>query len=118
MARSRCAAWAAFACCRSLDATSRRQRLTRKDQLVIQQRWVNVHRARDRHSLDGLAIGLGQVAITAAITAIALQAFLAAQLGPAIGARIGRRRRGRAEQVAGIARILLGAYLTAEPPGQ
>jgi hypothetical protein len=105
---------AAFACCRSLDATSRRQRLTRKDQLVNQQRRVSAHRARDRHSLDGLAIGVAQ----AAITAIVLQAFLAAQLGPAIGARIGKRWRGRAEQAAGIDRILLGANLMAERPGQ
>jgi putative Mn2+ efflux pump MntP len=83
---------------------------------------VSAHRARDRHSLDGLAIGLAQVAITAVITAIALQAFLAAQpgprLGPAIGARIGNRWGGRAEQVAGIDRILLGAYLMAERPGR
>ena len=43
--------------------------------------------------------------------AIALQAFIAAQLGLAIGAKIGERWRERAEQVAGIALILLGAYL-------
>jgi putative Mn2+ efflux pump MntP len=38
----------------------------------------------------------------------------AAQLGLAIGARIGERWRERAEQVAGTALILLGAYLIAE----
>ena len=44
----------------------------------------------------------------------ALQAFLAAQLALAIGARIGERWRSRAEQVAGAALILLGAYLITE----
>ena len=46
--------------------------------------------------------------------AIALQAFIAAQLGLAIGAKIGERWRERAGQVAGIALILLGAYLITE----
>jgi putative Mn2+ efflux pump MntP len=69
-------------------------------------------------SLDELAIGftigLAHLPVTAVIIAIALQAFLAAQLGLTIGARIGERWRERAEQVAGIALILLGAYLIAE----
>jgi putative Mn2+ efflux pump MntP len=69
-------------------------------------------------SLDELAIGftigLAHLPVTAVVIAIALQAFLAAQLGLAIGARIGERWRERAEQVAGIALILLGAYLIAE----
>ena len=43
----------------------------------------------------------GQAA--AVIVAIAFQAFLAAQLGLALGARIGERWRERAGQVAGIA---------------
>ena len=54
----------------------------------------------------------GQAA--AVIVAIAFQAFLAAQLGLGLGARIGERWRERAEQVAGIALILLGVYLIAE----
>jgi manganese efflux pump family protein len=66
-------------------------------------------------SLDELAIGftigLAHLRVTALIVAIALQACLAAQLGLALGARIGERWRERAEQVAGIALILLGAYL-------
>jgi manganese efflux pump family protein len=66
-------------------------------------------------SLDELAIGftigLAHLPVTAVIVAIALEAFLAAQLGLAIGARISERWRERAEQVAGIALILLGAYL-------
>jgi manganese efflux pump family protein len=69
-------------------------------------------------SLDELAIGftigLAHLPVIAVIVAIALQAFIAAQLGLAIGARIGERWRERAEQVAGIALILLGAYLVAE----
>jgi len=69
-------------------------------------------------SLDELAIGftigLAHLPVTAVIVAIALQAFIAAQLGLALGAKIGERWRERAEQVAGIALILLGAYLIAE----
>ncbi len=59
----------------------------------------------------GFSIGLAHLPVTAVIVAIALQAFIAAQLGLALGARIGERWRERAEQVAGIALILLGAYL-------
>jgi putative Mn2+ efflux pump MntP len=69
-------------------------------------------------SLDELAIGftigLARLPVTAVIVAIALQAFLAAQLGLAVGAKIGERWRERAEQAAGIALILLGAYLVTE----
>jgi manganese efflux pump family protein len=68
-------------------------------------------------SLDELAIGftIGLAHLpVAVIVAIALQAFIAAQLGLAIGAKIGERWRERAEQVAGIALILLGAYLITE----
>ena len=69
-------------------------------------------------SLDELAIGftigLAQVPVTAIVVAIALQALLAAQLGLAIGAKISERWRERAERVAGIALILLGAYLITE----
>jgi manganese efflux pump family protein len=69
-------------------------------------------------SLDELAIGftigLAHLPVSAVVVAIALQAFVAAQLGLAIGARIGERWRERAEQLAGIALILLGAYLIIE----
>ncbi len=68
-------------------------------------------------SLDELAIGftigLAHLHVTAVIIAIALQAFIAAQLGLAIGARISERWRERAEQGAAIALILLGTYLIA-----
>lgn len=62
----------------------------------------------------GITIGLAHLPITAVIVAIALQAFIAAQLGLAVGARIGERWRERAEQIAGIALILLGVYLIIE----
>ncbi len=62
----------------------------------------------------GFSIGLTHLPVTAVIIAIAVQAFLAAQLGLAIGARIGEHWRERAEQAAGIVLILLGAYLITE----
>ena len=62
----------------------------------------------------GFSIGLAHLPVAAVIVAIALQALVAAQLGLAIGARIGERWRERAEQVAGIALILLGGYLITE----
>ena len=69
-------------------------------------------------SLDELAIGftigLARLPVTAVIAGIALQAFLAAQLGLALGAMVGERWRERAEQVAGIALVLLGAWLIAQ----
>jgi putative Mn2+ efflux pump MntP len=69
-------------------------------------------------SLDELAIGfsvgLVRLPVSAVVAALALQAFVAAQLGLAIGAKIAERWRERAEQVAGIALILLGGYLVAE----
>src|SRR6202035_4563729 len=49
----------------------------------------------------GFSISLAHLPVTAVIVAIALQAFVAAQLGLAIGAKIGERWRERAEQVAG-----------------
>ena len=69
-------------------------------------------------SLDELAIGftigLAHLPVTVVIVAIAGQAFAAAQLGLALGARIGERWRERAERIAGIALVLLGAYLITE----
>jgi putative Mn2+ efflux pump MntP len=73
-------------------------------------------------SLDELAIGftigLAHLPASIVVVAIALQAFIAAQLGLAIGAKIGERWRERAELVAGIALILLGVYLIAEQLAQ
>jgi putative Mn2+ efflux pump MntP len=61
----------------------------------------------------GVTIGLARLPLSAVIVAIAVQALVAAQLGLAIGARIGERWRERAERLAGAALILLGAYLIA-----
>jgi manganese efflux pump family protein len=69
-------------------------------------------------SLDELAIGfsmgLTRLPVVIVIAAIALQAFVAAQLGLATGAKIAERWRERAERLAGIALILLGVYLITE----
>ena len=62
----------------------------------------------------GFSIGLASLPVITVLAAIGLQAFAAAELGLAIGARIGERWRDRAERVAGITLILLGAYLIAE----
>ncbi len=62
----------------------------------------------------GFSIGLVRLPVSTVIAVIALQAFVAAQLGLAIGAKIAERWRERAERVAGIALILLGAYLIAQ----
>ena len=62
----------------------------------------------------GFSIGLVGLPVIAVVAAIALQAFLAAQLGLALGARIGERWRERAERLAGAALVLLGAYLITE----
>jgi manganese efflux pump family protein len=62
----------------------------------------------------GFSIGLTRLPVIIVIIAIAAQAFLAAQLGLAIGARIAERWRERAERLAGIALILLGIYLIVE----
>jgi putative Mn2+ efflux pump MntP len=62
----------------------------------------------------GFSIGLTRLPVIIVIIAIAAQAFLAAQLGLATGARVAERWRERAERLAGIALILLGTYLIAE----
>ena len=69
-------------------------------------------------SLDELAIGFGlgltRLPVAPVIIAIALVALAASQLGLALGALISERLREHAGQVAGIALILLGAYLIAD----
>lgn len=69
-------------------------------------------------SLDELAIGFGLglagLPLVPVVIAIAVQAFLAAQLGLHLGARIGDRFREAAERLAGIALIVLGLFLLAE----
>ena len=61
----------------------------------------------------GITIGLVHLPVTAVTVAIAVQAFVAAQLGLAIGARVAERWRDLAEKGAGIVLILLGIYLAA-----
>jgi putative Mn2+ efflux pump MntP len=69
-------------------------------------------------SLDELAIGfslgLVRLPLIPVIIAIGVQALIAAQLGLSLGARISEHLHERAEQVAGVALILLGGFLIAE----
>jgi putative Mn2+ efflux pump MntP len=62
----------------------------------------------------GFSIGLLRLPLLAALVAIGVQALIAAQLGLRLGARISARLRERAEQLAGAALIVLGAYLVAQ----
>jgi putative Mn2+ efflux pump MntP len=69
-------------------------------------------------SLDELAIGfslgLADLPVLPVIIAIGVQALIASQLGLALGQRVSESWRERAEQLAGIALILLGGFLIAE----
>src|SRR5579875_459889 len=69
-------------------------------------------------SLDELAIGfslgLARLPVGAVIVAIAVQAFVAAQLGLFLGARVGERIREGAGRLAGLALLALAAYLLAD----
>jgi putative Mn2+ efflux pump MntP len=62
----------------------------------------------------GFSLGLVQLPVIPVIIAIAIVALIASQLGLALGSRISERFRERAEKLAAIALILLGAYLLAE----
>ncbi len=62
----------------------------------------------------GFSLGLARLPVVAVIIAIAVQAVVASQLGLALGAVISDRLREHAEQVAGLALIVLGGYLIAE----
>jgi putative Mn2+ efflux pump MntP len=68
-------------------------------------------------SLDELAIGftigLLRIPLVPAVVAIALQAFVVAQLGFALGSRVGERFRENAERLAGIVLIVLAVVLLA-----
>ena len=93
------------------DEEDRASRLTSSHGLALVALGISI--SMDELAI-GFSIGLAGVPVAVVIVAIALQAFLAAQLGLALGAKIGERWRERAEQVAGIALILLGAYLLTE----
>ena len=62
----------------------------------------------------GFSLGLVRLPVAPVIIAIAIVALVASQLGLALGSRLSERFRERAEQVAAIALILLGAYLVAD----
>ncbi len=62
----------------------------------------------------GFSIGLLRLPLLAALVAIGVQTLIVAQLGLRLGARISARLRERAEQLAGVALILLGGFLVAE----
>ena len=62
----------------------------------------------------GFSLGLVRLPVVPVIIAIALVALAASQLGLALGSRTSERFRERAEKLAAIALILLGAYLIAE----
>lgn len=62
----------------------------------------------------GFSLGLVRLPVVPVIIAIAVVALVASQLGLALGSRVSERFRERAEQLAAVALILLGAYLVAE----
>jgi manganese efflux pump family protein len=59
----------------------------------------------------GLSAGLLGLSIAVAVIWIAVQAFVAAQVGLRFGARVGEALRERSEQVAGVALIVVAAVL-------
>lgn len=69
-------------------------------------------------SLDELAIGfslgLVRLPLVPVVVGIAVQAFVAAQLGLALGSRIAERYREWAERLAGVVLIALGIFLVIE----
>ena len=68
-------------------------------------------------SVDELAVGLSAgllaIPIALAVVWIAVQAFLAAQVGLRLGARVGEKLRERSEKAAGVALIAVAAVLFA-----
>lgn len=62
----------------------------------------------------GFSLGLVRLPVLSVIIAIGIVALIASQLGLALGSRISEHFRERAEKLAAIALILLGAYLLAE----
>jgi len=66
-------------------------------------------------SLDELAIGFSVgllgISIGVAVVLITLQAFVVTQLGVRLGARVGEQIREGAERLAGVALLVLGAFI-------
>jgi uncharacterized membrane protein YfcA len=61
----------------------------------------------------GFSLGLTGLSVTEVVIAMAVQAFIAVQLGLRLGARVGERVREGVERVAAVALILLGLGLAA-----
>lgn len=59
----------------------------------------------------GFSIGLLGISIGVAVVVIALQAFIVTQLGVGLGARVGEKIREGAERLAGLALLVLGAFI-------
>jgi putative Mn2+ efflux pump MntP len=59
----------------------------------------------------GLSLGLLQLPLVVAVPYLAVQAFVAAQLGIRLGARLGAARREGAERLAGVLLLLAAAVL-------
>ncbi len=59
----------------------------------------------------GFSLGLLGISLLAAVTWIAVQALVAAQLGMRLGARLGEELRERAEQLAGVTLIAMAGIL-------
>lgn len=62
----------------------------------------------------GFTLGLARLPVLPAVIAIAVQAFLASQLGLLLGARISHRMREGAEKIAAVVLVGLGLFLFAE----
>ncbi len=88
---------------------------TGKAQALLSKRGVAVISLGLAISTDELAIGfslgLTRLPVAAVITAIALQALVASQIGLTLGSRIGERWREAAERLAGAALAALGVFL-------
>ena len=62
----------------------------------------------------GFSLGLAHLPVAQVVAVIAVQAFIAVQVGLALGSRIGERWREGAERLAAIALIGLGIYLAVD----
>lgn len=91
------------------DATA--QRITTTSGLAIIALGLSI--SMDEFAI-GFSLGLVRLPVVPVIAAIGIQALIASQLGLALGQRVSERFRERAEQLAAVALILLGAYLIVE----
>ncbi|HTX84757.1 MAG TPA: manganese efflux pump [Streptosporangiaceae bacterium] len=89
----------------------KRSRLTSTHGLAILALGISI--SLDEFAI-GFSLGLVRLPVVPVIIAIAVVALVASQLGLALGSGISERFRERAEKLAAVALILLGAYLIAE----